>query len=528
MKLSKSYLLITGAIILSIFTGIFIWHNQLSEKIPNYKEQSFIDPDSSKYIPENADLVFQWKINPNMIPSYIENYQDKVSNNVINKKISFFRDSPFKLISLDFARDISKWVGDYGSFAVFDSNKGSLDDWILVLAIKDDIKAKKEFGSFLGSINIDKSENNENILDKSTAEIISKKINNNNEIYFSNDKDKLLIASNPKIIKSSLEKLEINLLNTRKKYKNIQLKDYLKDGFLLLEMSPKKILNLIGQEENLFDMNDIESLISSINLDNNKLIFEGIVSYDKKAIMPVNDKNYNLVYEKEESLLPEDLIFIDNPKKYFINSYSHPYQKLITSIIKESTNSDSSNLLKIILENTDGDLIWINDKNWLAFTRKYDLNRKQINSILRKDNFLDSVLDFKNKKFEIWTKIDTEENEKYEIKEKAGAIIEEGKETLTWSENLSAFFNFDNTDNFSNYLFKEQNLEEFNDFKDVLRIHLGKEKTQRFLNDFYPYILLKTMSGNQLTPPQNIDITVAIPAINYPDFIKVKINLKTS
>ena len=36
------------------------------------------------------------------------------------------------------------------------------------------------------------------------------------------------------------------------------------------------------------------------------------------------------------------------------------------------------------------------------------------------------------------------------------------------------------------------------------------------------------MLGNKLNSPQNIDISVAVPTINYPDFVKFKINLKTS
>ena len=61
-----------------------------------------------------------------------------------------------------------------------------------------------------------------------------------------------------------------------------------------------------------------------------------------------------------------------------------------------------------------------------------------------------------------------------------------------------------------------------------MQFDLGEEKTKKVLNNFYPYILFKTMLGNKLTPPQNIDISIAVPTINYPDFIKVKINLKTS
>ena len=67
-----------------------------------------------------------------------------------------------------------------------------------------------------------------------------------------------------------------------------------------------------------------------------------------------------------------------------------------------------------------------------------------------------------------------------------------------------------------------------NDFDDILRIHLDKKKTKLILNKFYPYILLKTMLGNKLNSPQTIDISISIPTINYPDFIKFQISLKTS
>jgi len=92
----------------------------------------------------------------------------------------------------------------------------------------------------------------------------------------------------------------------------------------------------------------------------------------------------------------------------------------------------------------------------------------------------------------------------------------------------SCLKNFENTNYLQYYSENEQNIDEVNDFDDVLRIHLGEEKTKTVLNNFYPYILFKTMLGNKLTPPQSIDISISVPTINYPDFIKVKINLKTS
>ena len=78
MKSRLSYFLISGIIILSIFTGIFIWRNKNLKQIPKFNEQSFNAPISSKYIPTNTDLIFHWKINPTILPKYIENYQDKI------------------------------------------------------------------------------------------------------------------------------------------------------------------------------------------------------------------------------------------------------------------------------------------------------------------------------------------------------------------------------------------------------------------------------------------------------------------
>ena len=175
MKSRLSYFLISGIIIFSILTGIFTLRHKNSNQIPKFNEQSFNAPVSSKYIQTNTDLVFHWKLNPGILPKYIENYQDEVSKHAINKKISFIRDSFFQLIGFDFAKDISSWVGDYGSFAVFESNKQTLNDWMMVLAIKEDVNIEKELESILGSKIVDESNNLSNKLSTSSTEIIAKK-----------------------------------------------------------------------------------------------------------------------------------------------------------------------------------------------------------------------------------------------------------------------------------------------------------------------------------------------------------------
>ena len=137
MKSRLLYFLISGIIIASVFTGIFIWRTNNLKEIPQQNKKSYTTPISSKYIPKNADLVFHWKINPTILPNYIENSQGKINKNITNKTTTLIRDSSLKLIGLDFVRDISTWVGEYGSFALFESSNHDLNDWLMISILSD-------------------------------------------------------------------------------------------------------------------------------------------------------------------------------------------------------------------------------------------------------------------------------------------------------------------------------------------------------------------------------------------------------
>ena len=521
MKSRLSYFLISGIIIVSVLAGIFIWRNNNFIEIPTPNKNSYTAPISARYIPKNADLVFHWKINPTILPNYVENSQRNINKKVINEKTRLIRDSSFKLMSLDFKRDISEWAGEYGSFALFDSNNHSLYDWLMVLEINKNLNPEEALESVLKEKSIDKSIDSSNKLNITKSKISY----SNQSIYYLRDKTYILISSNPKIINSSINTIGREKLSFKEKYQAIQLKDNLNDGILLLEMSPNKIFNLIGQGKDLFELNNANKLTSSININNKKLTIEGILSFNIKKENLGNGLSYDLVDQEKQFQSFNDYILIDNPKQYFGAESNHPFQKLVASVIKKSINTDYSNLFKIILQNTTGNLIWIKDTDWVALTKKSATNKKEINDILNKDRFANSNLDFRNKKLEVWSKLTTFDNKKIELKESIEAIIQENKDVYFWSKNLSSISNFGNNKYLENIILNEEDEQKVNDFDDIIRIHLGNEKAEVFLNSFYPYILLRTMLGNNLDFPKYIDISVATPRINYSDFVKFKINL---
>ena len=518
--------LILGITILCLFIGVLIWQKNLNA-IPKYNNQSFSVPISSKYIPTQSDLIFHWKINPTKLPQYLESYQDKKNKNITQKKISSIRDTFFKLIGIDFKKDISTWVGEYGSFAVFESNKENLDNWLMVLEIKKDLNTSQELESILGAEVIIRNNSKINASEIIESRIMSTAINKDTSIYFLKDKEQILISSSPKIIKSSISNLENNSLTEKEKYKNFQLKSNLNDGVLLLEMNPNKIFNILGKQENVLDLDLTSKLISSINITNNELVMEGILFYDKNNYS-IEDKNNSLIKNNIKFNKFENYIIVDSPQQFYRKESIHPYQKLIKSIIKKSTSSDYSYLLKTIMENTEDNFVWIKDKDWLILTKKSEENKNRISSILKQRNFLNHKIELNKKNLEIWSKITTNNVGDPELKENIEAIIEENKKTYIWSKNISSISKFEDENFFPNNADYKEKIDESKDFIDVIQVHLGKVKAKEFLIDFYPYILLNTMLSNKLDFPNNIDISIDSPTINHPDFIKFKINLKKS
>ena len=81
MKSRLTYFLISGIIIASVFTGIFIWRNNNLQEIPQTTEKSYTTPISAEYIPKNADFILHWKINPGILPNYIKSFQGKRNKN---------------------------------------------------------------------------------------------------------------------------------------------------------------------------------------------------------------------------------------------------------------------------------------------------------------------------------------------------------------------------------------------------------------------------------------------------------------
>ena len=170
-------------------------------------------------------------------------------------------------------------------------------------------------------------------------------------------------------------------------------------------------------------------------------------------------------------------------------------------------------------------MIWLKNKDWLIVTKKSDTDKNSIINNLQKKGFVKTTINFSDKDIEVWSKLTANLSEKPSIKNNIEVIIEENQDEYIWSKSLIAIINANNENINLNNQKSERKIDQSDNLKEIFKIHLGKQKTNEFFYDFYPYNLFRAMVGKIIDSPQKIDISIAIPKIENPDWLKFKLNL---
>ncbi len=536
MKSRLLYFILIVILIVSVLTGLLIWRRKHLPIYPKFDNASFTPPLSSKFIPRNADIVFHWKINPNNIPTFVESYGKQGKQNNTFQKVESILDTSFNLIGIDFKEQASQFAGEYGSYAFINDNNEKEGDWIIILDKKQDININDNLKAITNKeeskeAEESKVEYNSEEIETSTDIQISKSSDLIKPIYFCSKDNYILISSSSKLLELSLKNSKKNSLEQLEDSKLDKLKSKIHDGFALLEISSENVFRLLNQNNIMSEENKSNKLISSIDLNTNKLIFNGIIENNEPIEVSRDKAKNELLFNTSEVNSYDDFILINNPDIFFKEKFIEPYNSSMIKILKMSINQDSLPLMQLIGKNSDGPLIWLeNDNNWAIISRKDETNKNSINESISEEKFIKANLEFNHKYLEVWSKLTTSslDNNPY-IGKDIMALIQEYKGSYIWSKSLSSISDNNEKEYFTNNLMLEDESEEAEkDSIDIIKIHLSEDKTHQFLQDFYPYIILRAAIGSILDSPKGMDIAIAIPNIENPNFLRFEISFKLS
>ncbi len=532
MKSRILYFILIVILIVSVLTGLLISRKKHLPKYPKFENPSFSTPLSSKFIPSNADIVFHWKTNPNNIPTFIESYNKSSKQKNTRQKVESILDTSFKLIGIDFKEQASQFAGEYGSFALINDRNKKAFDWIIIFDKKKNLNINDDLRSI---INMEENQSeeikSEEIEDSSDIQI-SRNNDLINPIYFCSKDQYILISSSSNLLELSLKNPEKSSLDYLENSDLNKLTSKIHDGFALFEISRENVLELISPRTVTSEKNQYTKLISSIDLSTNKLIFNGIIENNEESEIISPKINNEFLFIGNEVNSSDDFILINSPNSLFNEKFIEPYNSFIIQVLGMSIDQDSFPLLKLIGKNSYGPLIWLENKNnWVIISKKDETNKSKINEIIEGEKFTKTNLDFNNKNIEIWSKLTTNSIDTNPYIEKdIMALIQEDKGTYIWSKSLASISDTNQKEYFKNNLTleNESEEEEEKDFIDIIKIHLGEDKTNKFLQDFYPYILLRATIGNAISSPKGMDISITIPNFENPDLLKFEISFELS
>ena len=474
-------------------------------------------------------------MNPNNIPTFVESYDKKSKQHNTRKKVESILDTSFNLIGIDFKEQASKFAGEYGSFAFITEKNEKEGNWIIILDNKDNTNTNDDLKSIINMEGSkeegNKDEYNSEEIKNSTDIQISRNIDLIEPIYFYSKDKYILISSSSKLLELSLRNSAENSLESLENSNLNKLKSKIHDGFALLEISTENVFQLLNLKNIISDKNQSNKLISSIDLNTNKLIFNGIIENNKAIDISSAKFKNEFLFIGNEVNSSDNYILINSPNTFFNKKLIEPYNSFIIKLINMSINQDSFPLLNLIGKNSDGPLIWLENKNsWAIVNKKDETNKDKINEIISGEKFTKTNLDFNNKNVEVWSKLTTNSlaTNPY-IEKDIMALIQEDKGRYIWSKSLSSISDNNEKEYFINNLTPEdKSEEEQKDFIDIIKIHLGEEKTNKFLQDFYPYIILRATIGSIIDSPKGMDIAIGIPNIDNPDLLKFEISFKLS
>ncbi|AAP99232.1 MULTISPECIES: DUF3352 domain-containing protein [Prochlorococcus] len=483
--------------------------NQTQQKESLILDTKELDlPESAQYIPSNAYLTIHFNINPNKIPDYIEAEASKKSKSQARKEGIEIRDGLFALIGLDFNKDLSEWVSNDFSFSIFNSKENRINKgWILIFEGININESSNFLNEYWENQNINGAEiehesyQGQEILYEKAAgsEIEGRKLSmamlNNNLI---------LISSNKKILQ---EAIDVSIDSTKNQLGDYQKKDLiknLKNGIALIIASPDALESFLEVPQNIAQKVDLNGFVASIIPKGKNIYIDSKFKFkeqlESKEI--VNKNEINLF--GEEIYNSNDIAIINNTQQILNDNSSDIYSLLIGKALRQYLINLESPIATNLIELSKGQLVLINkESGWLIKSLDFSLI-PIVDQILISQNFVKSTLNIKDKDITVWNKLETiKRGDGYILSPKIGIILSKDSNKLLWTNTLSSL----DKENNSKSIVERSNIlknSEFNNFITVKQqLSLGQRSSQKILNHWKPWQLLKTVASKSSLPNIN-------------------------
>ncbi len=496
MKLRTFIILIIT--ILFLLVGFYLWRSSPSKTYTNEEllNRPIGIPLAAKFFPKNSLLTIHWIVNPKKIPHYLETIIPGSSKTDAKNKAEIFINDLFGIIDLDFEKDLSEWVGEEISFTLLPSERIDTNfDWIMAISLEENSNKEIFLEQFWNKhsrtgndLEINHSQHFSLItgpIDAISAE--SRKISTvqieNELILFSSNKNIL-----EKAIKMSTSTNE-NQLNDSLLNESFQ---NLGDGIAFISASNQGIHNLLDFKNQMIGIDQINSLVSRLQLKGKDIIIETTIYLNKNLNKELANTSINSLLPYANG--PANLIEIVNATPEFVSPIE---QKVIME--SEQTDTALPNLKEIAISNKLPVLHILDQEDWILATPENTYIEEIADKNLTKNGYKKNEINYNSQTLEVWAKLIVEKISNREtINNDIGLILLKENNINWWSNKLDLIErksknNQPDESGMTLNIYKDEQ-----ERKIYQQIIFSGNYMKSQLNSWRPWLLVNTLSGNSL------------------------------
>jgi len=365
-------------------------------------------PLAARFVPRTAPLSLHWLSGPDQPAAYARAVAPPRQRRLAAAAADRLRDGAFAAAGLDYATELSPWLGDQSSFALLTPPGGKeAPGWVLALRSRDNEGARRFLQRFwqtrsLAGTDLQISSyrgmglisGRGALLGQEPQPLATALIND----------DLVLIASGRGVLEQSLDVSQIDELNQAASAPLQKAVGRLGEGVALLTARPQAMEQWLGLPHSpVEESNTGVELVAALAPSGAGLRVEGLTQL--RAALPALGVQANELL-RQLQVPASSVALLSNPAQLLADDAENPWGSLLGPALRQALSREEGPLPALLASADSGPLLWAHQsEGWLMGSRADNPGADLLQPALEAEGFSSSPLQSRGQTLQAWTRI---------------------------------------------------------------------------------------------------------------------------
>ena len=387
--------------------GLAGWWLLLQRSPLALQHQALSMPLAARFVPRTAPLSLHWLVGPDEPAAYARAVAPPRQRRQAAAAADRLRDGAFAAAGLDYASELSPWLGDESSFALLTPpGSGEAPGWVLALRSRDNEGARRFLQRFWQTRSLAGTDlqitsyrgmglisGRGALLGQDPQPLATALIND----------DLVLIASGRGVLEQALDVSQIDELNQAASAPLQKALQRLGEGVALLTARPEAMEQWLGLP--VGDESAAVELVLALAPQGSGLQVDGLAQL-RDALPSLGPVNTELL--RQVQVAADSLAFLTNPAELLAAEDANAWSSLLGPSLTQALKRDQGPLPALVAAADSGPLLWAHQsEGWLLGTRGDRPSAETLQPALEADGYSASPLESRGQTLQAWTRLES-------------------------------------------------------------------------------------------------------------------------